>query len=125
MFQKEVADRILANAGTKSYGRLSIIAQWLCDVRLLYNLPPSAFTPPPKVNSSVVHFIPKILEVDAPLFDEVEKITAKAFNQRRKMIRSSLKEYLSHIEELGINPQARPEELQVEDFLNLAKRASR
>lgn len=121
MFQKEVAERILARPNTKAYGRLSIICQWLCDVANIYDLPPNAFTPPPKVNSAVVHFIPKEIPKDAPDFAAVEKITASAFNQRRKMIRSSLKEYLPAIEALGIDPTKRAENLSVEDFLAIAK----
>ncbi len=121
MFQKEVADRILAKPETKAYGRLSIISQWLCRVSNIYDLPPSAFVPPPKVNSAVVHFLPKDLPDDAPDFAVVEKITAAAFNQRRKMIRSSLKEYMPIIEALGIDPTKRAENLSVEDYLAIAK----
>lgn len=120
MFQKEVGDRICAQPGSRTYGRLSVISQWLCDVRIIYDLPPSAFTPPPKVNSSVVHFIPKVLGDVAPSFDEVERITAQAFGQRRKMIRSSLKPYLHKINQSGIDPTKRAENLTVEDYLLLA-----
>lgn len=84
MFQKEVAQRIAAAQGTKAYGRLSVLSQWLCSVRKLYDLPPSAFTPPPKVSSSVVHFRPRKADDDAPAFATVEKLTADAFGQRRK-----------------------------------------
>lgn len=121
MFQKEVADRILARPGTKAYGRLAVISQWLCQCRRLVDLPPSAFTPAPKVMSSVVHFTPRVLEEDAPLFSAVERVTAAAFNQRRKMIRSSLKDYSEAIEVLGLDPQVRAEALRVEDFVALAK----
>lgn len=120
MFQKEVADRISAKVGTKAYGRLSIITQWLCHVEKIYDLPPSAFTPPPKVMSAVVYFKPKILDDDAPPFEVVEHVTAQAFNQRRKMIRSSLKEYMPAVEALGIDPQKRAENLSVQDYLNIA-----
>lgn len=120
MFQKEVADRISAQVGTKAYGRLSIIAQWLCYVEKIYDLPPSAFTPPPKVMSAVVYFKPRALPDDAPSFDAVERVTAQAFHQRRKMIRSSLKDYLPVIEALGIDPQKRAENLSVEDYLAIA-----
>ena len=123
MFQKEVANRIVASSGSKSYGRLSVIAQWLCDVAIVYNLPPSAFTPPPKVDSAVVHFTPKNLPEDAPNFSDVERITASAFNQRRKMIRSSLRPYLSVIEDLGIAPHKRAENLTIEEFLKIAVRS--
>ncbi|OFW94347.1 MAG: 16S rRNA (adenine(1518)-N(6)/adenine(1519)-N(6))-dimethyltransferase, partial [Alphaproteobacteria bacterium RIFCSPHIGHO2_12_FULL_45_9] len=83
MFQKEVADRILASEGSKTYGRISVMAQWLCTTKKLFDLPPSAFTPPPKVKSSVVQFIPRVMDEDAPSFDTMEKILAAAFNQRR------------------------------------------
>lgn len=121
MFQKEVGDRLAARPGEKAYGRLSVIAQWLCNVRSVYELPPSAFTPPPKVKSSVVHFVPKVLDAGAPSFQSVGQVTAAAFGQRRKMIRSSLKAYLPRIEELGIDPTLRAENLSVEDFLNIAR----
>lgn len=120
MFQKEVAQRILASPGNKTYGRLTVITQWLCNVHLLYELPPSAFTPPPKVKSAIVHFKPKTLKAESPSFKAVEQVTAQAFNQRRKMIRSSLKAYLPAIESLGIDPTKRAEELSVENFLDLA-----
>lgn len=119
MFQKEVADRMVAPPGVKAYGRLSVLCQWLCDVRSVYTLPPSAFTPPPKVKSSVVHFKPRDLGVSAPDFAAVEAVTAAAFQQRRKMIRSSLKAYGPRIEALGLDPTARAEILSVEDFLQL------
>jgi 16S rRNA (adenine1518-N6/adenine1519-N6)-dimethyltransferase len=121
MFQKEVGDRLTAKPGTKAYGRLSVLAQWLCDVRSVYELPPSAFTPPPKVKSSVVRFVPKVLTDDAPGLDKVEAVTALAFGQRRKMIRSSLKAYMPKIEALGIDPEKRAENLTVEEFLALAR----
>ncbi len=121
MFQKEVADRIVARPNEKAYGRLAIISQWLCDVVIMYDLPPFAFTPPPKVNSAVVYFAPKALTGVQPSFPVVERITAMAFNQRRKMIRSSLKEYLPYIEKLGIDPTLRAENLSVNDYVGLAK----
>lgn len=122
MFQKEVAERIVAKPGSKAYGRLSVMAQWLCDVQKVYDLPPSAFTPPPKVSSSIVRFTPKNLPEDSPSFVNVEKITAMAFNQRRKMIRASLKPYLSAIESLGLEPTLRAENLEVSDFVALARK---
>ncbi len=120
MFQKEVAERICAKPNTKSYGRLAIISQWLCNVMNIYDLPPTAFTPPPKVMSSVVHFSPKILKSNAPEFSAVEKVTAAAFNQRRKMIRSSLKEYIPAIEALGIDQKKRAENLSVQEYIDIA-----
>ncbi|MGH1456026.1 MAG: 16S rRNA (adenine(1518)-N(6)/adenine(1519)-N(6))-dimethyltransferase RsmA [Alphaproteobacteria bacterium] len=120
MFQKEVAERIVARPNTKAYGRLAVISQWLCDVQIMYDLPPSAFIPPPKVNSAVVFFKPKNLADYAPVFSDVEQVTAAAFNQRRKMVRSSLKEYLPAIEALHIDPQIRAENLTVAQYLDIA-----
>lgn len=121
MFQKEVAQRITAAPSTKAYGRLSVIAQWLCETKKLFDLPPSAFTPPPKVTSSVVRFRPRALAADAPNFAAVETLTAAAFGQRRKMIRSSLKDYRPQIEALGLDSSVRAENLPVLDFIALAK----
>ena len=121
MFQKEVAERITAESGGKTYGRLSVMCQWLCETKKLFDLSPSAFTPPPKVKSSVVRFTPKTLDQDAPTFKAVEKITAAAFGQRRKMIRSSLSDYVQAIEKLGLNPEKRAEDLRPEDYISLAK----
>jgi 16S rRNA (adenine1518-N6/adenine1519-N6)-dimethyltransferase len=120
MFQKEVADRILAGPGSKNYGRLSVMAQWLCSMKRLFDLPPEAFTPPPKINSTVLHFIPRTLPPDAPSFATLEKILAAAFQQRRKMIRSSLKAYASDMEKTRIEQTLRAEDLSVEDYLRLA-----
>lgn len=121
MFQKEVAQRICASTGDKAYGRLSVISQWLCNCKKLFDLSPSAFTPPPKVTSSVVQFIPKALENDAPTFENIETITAAAFGQRRKMIRSSLKDYADAIEHCNLNPELRAEALSINDYIKLAK----
>ena len=121
MFQKEVADRIMALPNTKSYGRLSVISQWLCHVKKVMDISPSAFTPPPKVTSSVVHFEPKKLTDIEPSFRDVESVTEAAFGQRRKMIRSSLKAYSEKIETLGLDPEQRAENLEVHDFIKLAK----
>ena len=120
MFQKEVAERITAGPGGKTYGRLSVMCQWLCETKKLFDLSPSAFTPPPKVKSSVVKFTAKIPDQDAPSFKAVEKVTAAAFGQRRKMIRSSLRDYIQVIEKLGLNPEERAEELRPEDYILLA-----
>lgn len=118
MFQKEVAQRIVAKPSTKAYGRLSILAQWLCEAKLVFDVPAAAFTPPPKVTSSIVRLVPK-KRIDAD-FAVMEKITAAAFGQRRKMIRGSLKEYMPYVEQCGLRPEARAEELGVEDFARLA-----
>ncbi len=121
MFQKEVAQRICAKPSTKAYGRLAVISQWLCDVGAVVELPPSAFTPPPKVRSSVVLFKPKILDADAPPFEAIERVTAQAFQKRRKMVRSSLQNYAEFFDSVGIDSQARAENLTVDDYVNLAK----
>jgi len=125
MFQKEVVERITAHPGTKSYGRLSVMSQWLCETRSLTELPPSVFTPPPKIHSAVALFKPRTLSDDAPKFETMEKICALAFNQRRKMIRGSLKAYLPQIEVLGIDPTLRAEQLGVSDFINIAMNVER
>lgn len=122
MFQKEVAERITAAPQTSAYGRLAVMTGWLCTAKRVYDLPPSAFTPPPKVTSSVVHFTPRALAEDAPSFETMEKLTALAFGQRRKMIRGPLRDYMSVIEALGIPGTARAEELSIEDFLSIARK---
>jgi 16S rRNA (adenine1518-N6/adenine1519-N6)-dimethyltransferase len=124
MFQKEVAARITAKPGSDDYGRLSIIAQWRMQARKLFDVNRSAFTPPPKVTSSIVQLEPR----SNPLVDcevsALEKVTAAAFGQRRKMLRSSLKSVFENADsvlaEIGINPQSRAEELPVESFCHLA-----
>lgn len=121
MVQKEVGQRMVAPPGDKTYGRLSVLCQWLCNVRRMFDLPPSAFTPPPKVTSSVIQFTPKVLEPDQPKFEDVESITAAAFGQRRKMIRSSMKAYMDRVESLGLDSTLRAENISVEDFIRLAK----
>ena len=121
MFQKEVAERITAHPGTKAYGRLSVITQWLCDVHLDFQVSPKAFTPPPKVTSAIVTLIPH----QKPLADvsrkALETVTASAFGQRRKMLRGSLKPLGLNLEELGIDPTARAEDLDVLSYCKLAK----
>ncbi len=125
MFQKEVADRIIAEPRSKSYGRLSIISQWLCHVSKQFDISPKAFTPPPKVVSTVVKFIPR----DQPAFpadpDILEKVVATAFGQRRKMLRANLKSLGGPTEDYllaaGVKPTQRAEELSVEDFCRLAE----
>jgi len=121
MFQKEVAQRITANVGDKHYGRLAVLCQWLCTAKKSFDVPANAFTPPPKVTSSIVHFIPKKLDDDDPKFHTIEKLTAAAFGQRRKMIRSSLKAYSQFFKELNLNETLRAENLTPQDFVMLAK----
>lgn len=120
MFQKEVAARIAAAPGSKAYGRLSVLCQWLCAAERVYELPPAAFTPPPKVSSSVVRFAPRRLEKGAPAFEAMERVTAAAFGQRRKMIRTSLKDYSERIRQLGLDPALRAENLSVGQYAALA-----
>lgn len=125
MFQKEVADRILADTGTKDYGRLSVMAQLQCDVVRLFDLPPTCFVPAPKIWSSVLLFVPKKEPVQAALLSKIEMLTGLAFGQRRKMIRQSLKSIsgiLEHLEALGIEPTLRAEDLTPEQYLDIAKR---
>lgn len=124
MFQKEVAQRITAKTGDKHYGRLAVIAQWLCDVERVMDIPPGAFTPPPKVTSSVVHFRPKTVDASAPTFEAVESITAAAFGQRRKMIRSSLRAYARWFGSVGLDEGMRAENVTVAQYIALARAAS-
>ena len=124
MFQKEVAERLVAQPGDKSYGRLSILTQWLCQVELKFDVPPQAFIPSPRIISSVVHLIPH----PKPLYDcrkeDLEAITAIAFGQRRKMLRASFKKYggKTLLLSADIDPTARPQELSIETFTRLANK---
>ncbi len=125
MFQKEVAERIVARPKTDHYGRLALLAQWRCDAKIVMHLPPEAFTPAPKVHSAVVH----LTRLDAPRFEAnfnvLQRITAMAFNQRRKMLRSSLKGLHPNIEGLltacEIPPTARAEEISLQQFCSLSR----
>ena len=122
MFQKEVADRIVAPAGTRAYGRLSVMTAAFADASIKMILPPSAFTPAPKVTSALVHFTPKkdFPPVD---FDSLETVAKVAFNQRRKMLRSSLKplgDAAKICEAAGIASDLRAENLSVADFIKIA-----
>ena len=125
MLQKEVVDRIISKPGVKSYGRLSVICQIICDIEKCFDVSPKAFYPPPKIWSSVVKLIPKRTLPDPVIFNRVEKITNLAFSGRRKMIKSSLKLAGADIEQkltmLGLNSSLRAENLAPEDYLNLAK----
>ena len=125
MFQKEVAERIVAKPGSKAYGRLALLAQWRTDARVVMNLPPEAFVPPPKIHSAVVH-LTALPEPRYPADPAVlSRVTAAAFNQRRKMLRSSLKGLHPQIEglleQVGIPPTARAEEIGLEQFCALAR----
>ena len=125
MFQREVAERIVAAPGSKAYGRLAILAQWRSEPHIVMELAPEAFTPPPKIRSAVVHFI-ALPEPRYPAPAEgLQRLTATAFQQRRKMLRASLKglhpEISDLLESVGIPPTARAEEIDVERFCALAR----
>ena len=124
MFQREVADRIVARPRTKDYGRLSVLSQWRTDARILFTLPPAAFTPKPKVSSAVVELVPRPAPEPACDVSDLEKVTAAAFGQRRKMLRASLRQITkdpeSLLQGLGLDPKARAEELEVADFCRIA-----
>lgn len=120
MFQKEVAERITAKVDDKAYGRLSVLSNWLCDTKKLFDVPRNAFTPPPKVTSSIVRLIPKKREGKQPSFKAIEIVTAAAFGQRRKMIRSSLKNYQQFFDEVGLDETMRAENMSMEQFVKLA-----
>jgi 16S rRNA (adenine1518-N6/adenine1519-N6)-dimethyltransferase len=122
MFQKEVAQRLCAAPRSKAYGRLSVMTQWLCTPRIVYDLPASAFTPPPKVASCVVGFTPRSLPLESPSWDTMTQLTMQAFGQRRKMLRSTLKSYVSVLEEMQIDPTLRAEDLTPETYVALALR---
>jgi len=124
MFQREVAERIVAKPGSKTYGRLSVLAGWRTEAKILFDIAPSAFVPPPKVTSSLVQLVPRA----APLPCDrraLERVTAAAFGQRRKMLRASLKSLgldpVPLLEKAGLDPTARAEDIAVEGFVALAK----
>ena len=125
MFQREVAERIVAQPGSKAYGRLAVLAQWRSDARIAMSLPPEAFTPAPKVSSAVVH----LTALPAPRFaaepDVLSRVVAAAFNQRRKMLRAALKGVAPDIEDrlvaAGLRPTDRAEQVPIEGFCALAR----
>jgi 16S rRNA (adenine1518-N6/adenine1519-N6)-dimethyltransferase len=124
MFQREVAERIVAPPGGKQYGRLSVLAGWRTRAKILFDIHPSAFVPPPKVTSSLVELVPRS---DAPpcALALLERVTAAAFGQRRKMLRQSLKSLgtdpMPLLAAAGIEPTARAEEIPVEGFIALTR----
>jgi 16S rRNA (adenine1518-N6/adenine1519-N6)-dimethyltransferase len=125
MFQREVAERLVAAPRTPAYGRLSIIVQWLCEAKILFDVPPRAFVPPPKVTSSIVRLVPRTEPTAKAERSLLERVTAAAFGQRRKMLRSSLKSLGVPVEPLlaaaGLAGTARAEELSVAEFCALAR----
>ncbi len=120
MFQKEVADRILANNGNKKYGRLSVLVQSRCKVKKLLDAPASIFSPRPKVDGTVIQFEP-INNFNKISFQKLEKLLEKSFSARRKKIKNTLSDYHHHLKQLQIDENLRPENLSVSDYCNLAK----
>jgi len=125
MFQKEVAERITALSGSRAYGRLSVLAQWLCETEKLFEVPAAAFVPPPKVVSTVIALRPRAAPAFPAEFSVLETMTRAAFGQRRKMLRSSLKSAIADpleiLEEAGIDPTLRAENLSVDNFCAIAR----
>jgi 16S rRNA (adenine1518-N6/adenine1519-N6)-dimethyltransferase len=125
MFQKEVALRLAATPRSRAYGRLSVMAQWRAEVRRLFDIPPRAFVPPPKVTSSVVQLVPRAAPLAPCRFEALERVLAAGFGQRRKMLRQSLKPLDRDVEALlaaaDAEPTARAEELSVTQFCALAR----
>ena len=125
MFQKEVAQRLTAEPRTKAYGRLSVLTQWLAIPDMAFDIPPGAFYPPPKITSTVVHLVPRPMPLAEARIEDLERVTAAAFGQRRKMLRVSLKTLGVDTDRLitlaGVTPTARAEELAVEEFCALAR----
>ena len=125
MFQREVARRLAARPGDASYGRLSVVTAWLCEVETMFDISPQAFVPPPKVTSTVVRLTPRPEPAAPARMADLERVTAAAFGQRRKMLRSSLKSLfddpVSVLESLNIPPTARAEELDIEAFCAIAR----
>ena len=125
LVQKEVAERLYAEPGTKSYGRLSVLTQWLCDCQALFSIPASAFVPPPKVTSAVVRIAPRPQPLAAARLSDLERVTAAAFGQRRKTLRQALKQLGVPASELldraSIDGGRRGEGLSVVEFCALAR----
>lgn len=123
MFQREVADRIVAAPGTESYGRLAVIANWVAETAILTDIPPGAFHPPPRVVSSVVAIVPRQVQPAAALFAAMERVTAAAFGQRRKMLRGALKGIGGEalLARAGVAGDRRAETLTVAEFEKLAE----
>ena len=129
MLQKEVAERLVAAPGDEDYGRLAVLAQYRARPRILFTLPPSVFVPPPKVASALVEIVPQAQAPDAVPVSFLERVTAAAFGQRRKMLRSSLAslgaDTAALLEAAGIDPAQRAERLTVADFVSLARQLAR
>jgi len=125
LVQKEVAERLAAKPGGKTYGRLAVAAQWRCEVRMLFDIGPKAFVPPPKVTSTLVELQPRAKPLAEADPSKLERVTAAAFNQRRKMLRAALKSLWpdadAKLEQAGIDPTRRAETLSIEEFCALAR----
>jgi 16S rRNA (adenine1518-N6/adenine1519-N6)-dimethyltransferase len=123
MFQQEVAERICATPATPSYGRLSVLVQWVCRADLLFRLPPAAFVPMPKVFSAVVGLVPHAAQPEPELFAAMERLTAAAFGRRRKMLRGALRGLAGEalLDAADIEPERRAETLSVGEFDRLAR----
>jgi 16S rRNA (adenine1518-N6/adenine1519-N6)-dimethyltransferase len=123
MFQREVAERIVAAPGGKDYGRLAVLSQWRTMPRILFTIPAAAFTPRPKVDSALVELVPRPAPTPCDVL-ALERVTAAAFGQRRKMLRSALRQIAPDSEallaSLGIDPKSRAEELAVGEFCRIA-----
>lgn len=126
MFQEEVAERICAAPGSAAYGRLSVLAQWICEAEIRMRLPPAAFVPPPNVWSAVVRLTPRPGQPDRALFGAMERVSAAAFGKRRKMLRGALAPLggAALLERAAIDPQRRAETLSVAEFERLARDVS-
>ncbi|MCH7542117.1 MAG: 16S rRNA (adenine(1518)-N(6)/adenine(1519)-N(6))-dimethyltransferase RsmA [Proteobacteria bacterium] len=124
-FQKEVAERLTASPSTKQYGRLSVMTGWLCKARIMFDIPPRAFVPAPKVTSSVVTLTPLASPLAPAAWEDMERVVKAAFGQRRKMLRAGLKTLVADplplLEAAGISPTSRAEELDIPAFCALAR----
>ena len=125
MFQREVAERIIARPGSDAYGRLGVLAGWRTEAAIAFDVPPQAFTPPPKVTSSVVHLVPRAAPLPADV-KRLARVTEAAFGQRRKMLRQSVKSLGGEalLNSVGIDPTRRAETLSIEEFVALANAGS-
>ena len=124
-FQKEVGERLTATPRTKQYGRLSVMTGWLCEARIMFEIPPRAFVPAPKVTSSVLTLTPRASPLAPAAWEDMERVVKAAFGQRRKMLRAGLKTLVADplplLEAAGISPTSRAEELDIPAFCALAR----
>lgn len=128
MLQYEVAERLCAKPNSKTYGRLSVMAQYYCDMHIIIDVPPESFSPPPKVDSCIVQFIPHVnQQIKVPDIHLLHDIVTQAFSQRRKTIANSLKQFIdsTRLQELNISPKLRAENLSLSDFANITTLVSK